>query len=343
MSLKYTTFQDISADFRFCFIQGLFFLQFWRRRVTEWRAVGPHRSAVWSPPPRQTMKNVPRNILPKMALENKHKVEKTPKNPEHASRFQRPGKWARQRLENDVTDNFTWFAISSTNKIMLCNAMGGYGDSLCAFHADRSKRITNKNGRNRQEREHREEDHHPPRAELRMSPENLAFGKNCLYHLEFKLICLLFGNGTSGVGCQCCGVWYVLTDLLGSCLCAHMWNLQMFRFPVHIAKIPWCLAKGLQLASLSQWIWSSNTTAIVNKGPHMAWHLSWRAFLTWLRLLLVEWVIRCMSWLVGDSHIQTTSLHNDPQIVHQSCGWTRSLLRYVFESVAMCSTTAPIS
>ena len=54
---------------------------------------------------------------------------------------------------------------------MLCNAMGAYGDALCAFHADRNKRITNKEGRNRQERERKEEDDHPPLAELRISPE----------------------------------------------------------------------------------------------------------------------------------------------------------------------------
>ena len=85
---------------------------------------------------------------------------------------------------------------------MLCYAMGGYGDSLCAFHADRSKRITNKEGRNRQEREHREEDHHPPRAELRISPENLACGKN------FKIgskSCLLLAP--SGIQADMFAVW----------------------------------------------------------------------------------------------------------------------------------------
>ena len=34
--------------------------------------------------------------------------------------------------------------MNSKNKIVLCNAMGGYGDSLCVIFADRSKQITNK-------------------------------------------------------------------------------------------------------------------------------------------------------------------------------------------------------
>ena len=53
---------------------------------------------------------------------------------------------------------------------------------------------------------------------MRISPENLAFGKIQVRFEILSLACAFWNFG----------VRYVLTDLFGSCLCAHMWNLQMF-------------------------------------------------------------------------------------------------------------------
>ena len=129
----------------------------------------------------------------------------------------------------------------------LCNAMGGYGDSLCAavcaIPADRSKQITNKEGKNRQEREDREEDHHPPRAELRISLENLAFGKN-----SSSVRNPVFGLRLLEFGCPIC----VDRPLWKLFVCTYVEPPDVF--PAHIVETPWCLAKALQPARLFQWI-----------------------------------------------------------------------------------------